>query len=603
MNVGLCRHEESMKKAPLFLITTAFLLLSGAGIATAQGDEPALEKTSARAESDEAVLVTLRAPLGSPLFSETPVAVVNDEPITFRDLTRYIASTHVGRTEDPTSTGKNYADLLERVITTELIVQEALNIGFDETSKFERQVEEMEESLLISALMSQHLETVQADPAEVKGLYEKMSREFLLSTVKFKVEADAVSFKEQSESGEDFAELVRRFTEEGRAEPESEGQTYMKLKDLLPRIAEAAYFMEVTDVSQIFSERKGFLVFRIEDARFYEDPAVKEEAHQRILEPVQKEAAGEYADYLQEKYSTIDEKLLKKADFEKGKSGFLSLGEGEPVDFQKLRKDERVVATVHSDPPFTVTVGDLAREVEEGLYHGVEQALDRKKELNEKKRIKLRNMLFKRTAVLEARSQGLDQREEYSDAIERFEDSILFGMFVNKVIAPDVKIAEEEVRKYYEEHTDDFSSPKMLRMDGLAFHELTDAESALEKLRKRADFKWVSANSPGQVESGTEGVLDFKNSLLSLTALPEDFQKDADRAKSGDVLLYAGPKGYHYVIAVGKVFPPTPQPYDGARGPIAKIIVGEKMQVLIDDWSEKLKGAYETRIFVTGLDD
>jgi hypothetical protein len=150
-----------MKKAPLFLITPAFLLLSGAGIATAQDDEPALEKTGARAESDEEVLVTLRAPLRSPLFSETPVAVVNDEPITFRDLTRYIASIHVGRAEDATSARKNYADLLERVITTELIVQEAMNIGFDETPEFERQVEEMSTSLLISALMSRRLEAVQ----------------------------------------------------------------------------------------------------------------------------------------------------------------------------------------------------------------------------------------------------------------------------------------------------------------------------------------------------------------------------------------------------------------------------------------------------------
>jgi hypothetical protein len=412
-----------------------------------------------------------------------------------------------------------------------------------------------------------------------------------------------VSFKKQSESGEDFAELTRRFTEERRAEMESDGQEYMKLKDLLPRIAEAAFGMEVNDVSEIFSAQEGFLVFRVEDVRFYEDPAVKEEARQKVLERVKKEAAREYADTLQEKHSTIDEKLLTKADFETEKSGFLSLGEEKPVDFQKFLEDERVVATVHSEPSFTVTVGDLAREVKEGLYHGVEQAVDRKKELNKKKRIKLRNMLFKRTAVLEARSEDLDQTEEYSDAIERFENSLLFGMFVNKVIAPDVKISEKEVREYYTEHTDEFSSPKMFRMNGLAFHESTDAERALDKLRRRADFKWVSANSPGQVERGTEGVLDFKNALLSLTALPEDLQEDADRAKSGDVLLYSDPDGYHYVVSVERIFPPTPQAYEAARGPIAKIIVDEKARVLIDDWSEKLKGAYETRIFVTGLDD
>ena len=50
-----------------------------------------------------------------------------------------------------------------------------------------------------------------------------------------------------------------------------------------------------------------------------------------------------------------------------------------------------------------------------------------------------------------------------------------------------------------------------------------------------------------------------------------------------------------------KVFPAAPQPYEAARGPIAKIIMDEKIRTLIDDWSAKLNDAYETRIFVTDL--
>jgi hypothetical protein len=598
-----CRHEGSMKIASLFLITAAFLLFAGAGIAAAQDDEALPEEAGAGGESSEEVLVTLRVPLGSPLFAETPVAVVNEEPITFRDLTRHIASTHMGRTEDATSTRKDYVDLLERVITSELIVQEARNIGFDETPEFEHQVEDMSTDALMSALMSRHLKGVQPDPAEVDGLYRRMSREFLLSTVTFKNEPDAASFKEQSDSGEDFGELASRFAEEGRAEVESGNTEYAKLKDLLPRIAQAAFVMETGDVSQIFATDTGFLVFRVDDVRFYEDAGVEEEARQKVLARAQKEAAREYADQLLEKYTTTDERLLKKANFEEQKSGFLSLGKAKPVDFQKLLEDERVVATVHSDPPFTVTVADLARDVKEGLYHGVERAVDTRKKLNETKRIKLRNILFKRSAILEARNEGLDQTKEYLDAVERFENSLLFDTFVQKVIVPDVKISEDEIRNYYEKHTDEFSSPTMFRLNGLAFYELTDAEVALDKLRKGADFKWVSANSPGQVETGAAGVLDFKNALLSLTALPEGLQKDAARAKSGDALLYSGRKGYHYVIAVERVFPPAPQPYEVARGPIAKTIMDEKIRVLIDDWSAKLRDAYETRIFVTDLGD
>jgi hypothetical protein len=592
-----------MKKATLSLITPAFLLLSGAGIAIAHNDEPALDEPTGRAEPDAQVLVTLEAPLTSPFFAETPVALVNDEPITFRDLTKFIAAIHATRTREATSARKNYAKLLGRIITTELIVQEARNIGFDELPEFESQVDAKSTELLMSSLMSRHLETVEADSAKVDELYKQMSREFLLSTVEFKNEADAVSFKDRSDSGEDFADLVRSFTEEGRAETESDGREYVKLKDLLPRIAEAAYGMEVDTVSQIFTARKGFLVFHIEDVRFYEDPGVKEEAREKVLIQVKKEAAREYASQLREKHATIDERLLKKADFERERTGFLSLGGEKPVDFEKLLADDRVVATVHSDPPITVTIADLAKQVKEGLYHGVDKAIDRKEELNEKKRLKLQNLLFERVAVLEARVQGLDRTEEYSDSMEKFEKTLLFETFVKRVILPDLKLTEGEVREYYSDHIDEYKSPKMFRMNGLAFHTSSDAEKALEKLRKRADFKWVSANSPGQVERGTEGVLDFKDALLSLTALPEAVRKDADRAQRGDALLYSDPDGLHYVISVEKIFPPTPQAYETARESIARIITDEKMRVLIDEWSDKLKEAYETKIFVSGLDD
>jgi hypothetical protein len=600
---SLRRHEEPMRNLLLLPIISGFVVLSGTGMATPPDVDSVVEEGIATSDSDEEVLITLRAPLMSPLFAKTPVALVNDEPITFHDLTRRIFSIHKGAPTEATSSRKDYAALLERVVTTKLIVQEARNIGLDEMPGFQSQVEEMSKNLLISGVMSRQLETVKADPAEVDELYKKMSREFLLSTVNFRNEEDARSFKEQLEAGENFADLARRFSEEEGAEIQFDSEEYLKLKDLLPRIGAAVFDMEVGSVSEIFSTSQGFVLFRVEDARFYEDAGVKEEAREKVLRRLRKEAAAAYADRLEEDYSTIDEKLLKHLDFEKEKTGFLSLGKEKPVDFRKFLEDDRVVATVHDDPPFTVTVADLAKAVEESFFHGIETAVERKKELNREKRIKLKNILFERIVVMEARRQGLDQTTEYSDAMEDFEDSLLFEAFVKKVVAPRVKITEQEVHRYFEEHIGDFSSPKMFRMNGLVFYTSSDATKALEKLRNGADFRWVSANSPGQVKEGTSGVLDFHDALLSLTALPEDLRKDADRAQRGDALLYSGPNDFYYVIAVEKVFPAAPQKYETARGAIAKSIAAEKTRIAIDDWSEKLREAYETKIFVTGLDD
>ena len=592
-----------MNHLHLPILVSTLLIASTPCFGATRDDQSALDDGATDAEVGEELIFTLRVPLTSPLFAETPVAVVDEEPITVRDLTRRIFASHTGMTEEPTAAHKDYAELLKRVITAELIVQEARNIGLDELPEVADQIESKSTDLLIGELMSRHLATVTADPKQVETLYRKLAREFLMTTVTFAVEDDATAFKEQCESGGDFGTVLESFIEERRAERKSSEQQYVKLKDLLPRVAQAAYEMEPGATSDIFSSPEGFIIFRIDDVRFYEDPEVEAEARRRVLEPMQRKAAVEYAESLEKKYATIDERLLRSVDFGAKKTGFLFFRKEEPVDFEELMQDERVVATVHSEPPFTITIGDLAAAVSKAYFHGIETAIERKKKLNEEKRTVLKNILFRRTLPIEARAQGLDQTKEYRDALKDFSNSLLFNTFVAKAIAPDVKISEEEVRQYYEEHKEDYSSPRMMRMNGLVFGDRSDAEAALRKIRKGADFKWVSANSPGQVPTGTPDVFDLDHALLSATAMPEGLQKLAADARRGDTLLYSDPKGIHYVITIENVFPETPQPYEAVRAPIARVIAEKKTGALIEDWSEKLREVYETRIFVTGLDD
>ena len=71
----------------------------------------------------------------------------------------------------------------------------------------------------------------------------------------------------------------------------------------------------------------------------------------------------------------------------------------------------------------------------------------------------------------------------------------------------------------------------------------------------------------------------------------------------GDSLIYSDAKGYHHVLLVSKVYPSKPQPYEAARASIANILFEQKLKFLIDDWTDKLKEVYETRIFIKGLND
>jgi hypothetical protein len=174
-------RREPMRARILSIIAVSFLLFAALGSA----DEPASEEEGAASGMAEEVLITLRVPLFSPLFASTPLASVEDEPIALKELTRAISSSHEGRADVPTSARKDYANLLDRLLTTKLIVQEARNIGLDELPEVAAQLDGFAKQLLIRNLMSRELQSVEADPVEVDRLYSRMVREFLLTTVLF----------------------------------------------------------------------------------------------------------------------------------------------------------------------------------------------------------------------------------------------------------------------------------------------------------------------------------------------------------------------------------------------------------------------------------
>jgi len=592
--------REKMKKNLLSIIPVLLLCLCGLSFAADQNADTEHDNAQASVASATGTMLTLRVPLWSELFSKTPVASVNDEPITVDDLLKGLATMHKGMSDSATSFEMNFESILNRIITMKLIVQEAENIGLDELPEVKDELDKFSTQLLKKNLVSQYLKDVQADEEQVDKVYKQTAREFRMTTLLFDKEENALLFEKEFKEGGDFRDLAKRFIEEKRAEGELDSPEYLKLKDLLPAVASAASTMEVGSVSQIFRAENGFMLFRIDDARFYEDPELQENAREQIVDRLRKEKAVEYGNFLIKKYAVIDEDLLEDVDFEPRKRGIPGFRKEVPADFESFLKDQRVLATIKGDDSFVITVGDLTSKLESKFYHGAKSAFEQGKKLNEKKRATLRNMLFSKSAQMEAANKGLDKTEAYLAVVQEFRDSVLFGAFVNRIVAPDVVLTEGEVQQYYEEHLSDYSTPKMLRMKALTFSSLSDARSALDKLNKAADFDWVSANSPGQVDRDTQGPLVFGRAPLSMDGLPSGLRAAVEDAKEGDFLLYSE-GGYHYVIAVETVLPSRPEPYETARGGIGRIIYNEKLKELIADWSAKLREEYETKIFVTKI--
>jgi len=516
------------------------------------------------------------------------VATVNDEPITLKELTKTLAASHEKRSEGEQVGKEDYLTVLNRLITTKLVVTEGKNMGLDELPDVKEAVDVHKERLLRDLLKQRQIKDVTPDAEDVERFYKEAVKEYKIKSVLFEKEDSAKKAEDELTAGKDFDEFTKGLVESGELKDAKEGQ-YVKPKDLLPQVQQVLSTMAVgstspvIDVSPSAKEQK-FTIIKLEDIRYPDDPEARESAREQALTKKKGEVLVKYVLGLGKKYVKVDYKLLKSIDYESGKTSF-----------QKLLKDKRPLIRIKGEKP--VTVGELTEAIQKQLFHGPEEAIKSKK-INEWKNV-YQELLQQRILRKEALKEGIDKTEEYKTALKDYRDSLIFGLFVEKVIFPGVKLKEEEVRNYYNEHTADYASPEMMRINSIAFTKKEYAEDAIGKLRKGTDFSWLLANAEGRADKDIKDLLVFQGDLLVTKSLPDGVRESISGAKKGDLRLFAGPDNYYYVLSVKEVVPAVPLAFDEVKTEIAKKIFDEKTRKSMDDWAEKLKKVYPVKIYAS----
>jgi hypothetical protein len=246
-------------------------------------------------------------------------------------------------------------------------------------------------------------------------------------------------------------------------------------------------------------------------------------------------------------------------------------------------------------------VAEIAGKLKEAYFHGVDVPLDAAS-VNIRKGEILQNILFRITGIIEAQKMGLDKSADYQREIIELERKTLFDTFMQKVIKPEVRLTEEDVRSYYDEHIQEYQTPAMFKVKSLPFNREEDALNAVEKLKSGSDFKWVSANVKGLAHVKDDDLLQFDNNILSNSSLPTKLQGLTSGIKIGDTLIYPGEDNIYYVLLFENVFPPEDKPYESVRAGILKIVFQKKVEAVLDEWVDKLKDVYKTRVYISYKD-
>ncbi len=517
------------------------------------------------------------------------VALVNGEPVALADLESALALRREA-TGGAKAGRRDVFEVLKRLIDSRLAVQEGRKIGLDQLPETRRMVDAFAGTALREELMEKQVGNLAVPEKEAEKLYKEATREWKLISVMFASEDDAKKMLERLKAGEKFADLAKKVVAEGTAKGGDQGQ-YLKIKEVIPAIAAVVSKMAPGSVSPVIpikaaenAKTAGYAVVKLEDVRQVDSPGERERARQEALKNAKVEALQHYSQTLIKRYTVVHRAVLDYLDFEAKNPGF-----------EKLMKDGRVLAEIKGEKP--ITVADLAEQLRHQLYHGAEQAAEAKK-LNEKIAPALHEMLYRRVFRKEALRLGLDKTAAYTRKVGEYENTLVFGSFVQKAVVPDVKLTEKDVQKYYREHIKDYTFPEMMKISGIAFKKRADAEGAVEKLRNGTDFRWFVENAEGQAAKNSKGLLTFDGNPATTQDLPEGMRKVVSGSKPGDLRVYASPEGYFYALSIQEVIPPKPKPYEEAREEIAEKIFNERLKQAMDAYITKLRAAADIKIFL-----
>lgn len=554
----------------------------GAGEAVAGG-----AADSGKPAADDTLYVTLRASLDSPLFSEFPVATVNDESITLDELKGSLSLSHevMAAGEGAAPGTIDFSVFLDRLITVRLFIQEARHMGIADLPEIKGSLERFSELLLKQQYERHVVKDLKADDATVEKRYREAVKEWQIRSVMFRKEEEAAKMEAAVKGGASFEAAADEALRAGTVAGSSDS-SFVRANVLHPQVAAALSAMKIGSMSPVIplgtGMRRAFSLVKLEDVRYPDDPEERERVRVKVLAEARQKAVKQRRDELAKKLVRIDTKVLNGLDYEAKKPG---LGQ--------LEQDRRVVAAIKGGEP--IRVSDLTAMLKKKFFHGMGQAAQSKK-INKEKKAMLDDLIENRLFLQEGRREGLDKTPEYRMQVREFETTGLFGAFVTKVIQPEVQVPKEEQEAYYRDHGREFLAPDSMRLVSLAFGTEREAASALAKLQKGTDLAWMQQHAEGRLPEDTAELVKLNGDLTLLANLPPDIAGPLADARAGEYRLGKDRQGRFYVIAVTDVVTGSPLPFDTVGQAIEKRLYGEKLNKAVEAWSERLRKASDITI-------
>ncbi len=157
---------------------------------------------------------------------------------------------------------------------------------------------------------------------------------------------------------------------------------------------------------------------------------------------------------------------------------------------------------------------------------------------------------------------------------------------IRKILGPQIKITEDEMKKYFDEHKDSYATPEQVRASHILVKTKEEADAILKELQNGADFAKLAkekSQDPGSKDKG--GDLGF----FPRGQMDPAFEEAAFGLNKGELSgAVKSQYGYHIIKTVDKKAATTPT-YEEKKEDVRKELFDQKLSEKSNEWLTKIK--------------
>ncbi|OPY81766.1 MAG: putative peptidyl-prolyl cis-trans isomerase Cbf2 precursor [Syntrophorhabdus sp. PtaU1.Bin153] len=203
------------------------------------------------------------------------------------------------------------------------------------------------------------------------------------------------------------------------------------------------------------------------------------------------------------------------------------------------------------------------------------------------KRNYLDRLIIKKLLLKEASKAKIESDKEFQDRLADIKEQLLIEQVLKKKITADARQSDEDLKKYYEEHKEEFKKDREINTRHILVKTEEEAKQIQSKLKSGEDFIELAKKysidpnakaSGGDIGFHPKGTLlpEYENAAFQLTKVGQT---------SGIVKTQFG---YH-IIRLEGVKPPAYVPFEEVKDFLKQKIAQEKQKEILDKYIEDLK--------------